>query len=203
MLASWPGQNNHCLVLAIIPLMLWCAECNASSNLALNCYGIRILSPFMGTSSRQYNWSAISQNWWIFGSSLWYDFENQSWIYVASIWHFSLAAVAAAILILSQVMVRNLGSWAYVALIDACIFRSICWMVLMVVALLCSNNVRCLEVQSGIVLSFPGMCFIWNLYINDLSLKSNRRGFFMVSRIWSENIFISDWASQYKHPAGF
>ena len=102
MLVSKPGQNNCCLALAIILSTLWRLECSASSTRALTCFDIRILSPFMGTCSRQYNWSAISQNCWIFDGSLWRDFGNLSCIYVASIRHSSLVAMTPTIL--SQVM---------------------------------------------------------------------------------------------------
>ena len=124
MLASNPGQNNRCCALAIIPLTPWCAECSASRTSAQSCLSIRILFSFMGTPSRQYNWSAIDQNCWIFSGSSWRDLGNQFCMYSANVQHSS--SVAAAAMILSQVMALSLGSCSYADIIDACIARSIC-----------------------------------------------------------------------------
>ena len=99
-------------------------------------------------------------------------------MYVTSVQHSTLVAVTA--MILSQVVAHSLRSFVYAVMIDACIFRSICWMVSMVIALLCSGNVGYLESHSGVALSFPRTCLIRNLFINDCSLKVNRRGYFYI-----------------------
>ena len=97
MLASNPGQNNRCRALAIISLKPWCAECSASRTSARSCLDIRIFS-FMGTSSRQYNWSAIDQNCRIFNVSPWHDLGNLFCMYSANARHSSSVAAAATIL---------------------------------------------------------------------------------------------------------
>ena len=89
----------------------------------------------------------------------------------------------------------SLGSGAYVAMIDACIFQLIYWIVSMIVAPMCSDNVGYLEYNQVWRWVFSGMCFIQNMYMNNFSLKANRWVFFMFSRTWSENIFTSGWWS--------
>ena len=134
----------------------------------------------MGTPSRQYNWSAIDQNCRIFYGSSWCNLRNLFCMYSANAQHSLSVAVAATIL--SQVMALNLGSCFYTDIIDACIARSICWVVSILITLLGFGDTGYLEVQSGVAFSFPGMCLMWNLYINEHSLKVNRRGFLIFSR---------------------
>ena len=169
MLASKPRQNNRCVALAIIPFMTWCAEFSASNTSTLSFFGTSILSPYMGTPSRQYSWSAIDQNWWIFASSSWRDVVNPSCMYVANVRHSS--SVAAAATILSQVIARSLGSCVYAAMINALLIRSTCWTASIVVSL-CFGEVGYLEVQSGAALSFPGTCLIRNLSFVNLDPAS-------------------------------
>ena len=200
MVASNLGQNNRCRALGIIPLTPWCAECSASRTSARSCLGIRILFSFMGTPSRQYNWSAIDQNCWIFDGSSWCDLGNPFCMYSANARHSS--SVTAAATILSQVMALSLGSYSYADIIDAYIARSICWVMSILVTSLGFGDAGYLEVQSGAAFSFPGMCLTWNLYINERYLKVNRREFLIFSRTWSENILTSGWWSTVTNRSG-
>ena len=154
----------------------------------------------MGTPSRQYNWSAIDQNCRIFDGSSWRDLGNPFCMYTANARHSS--SVAAAATILSQVMALSLGSCSYADIIDACITQLICWVVSILVIPLGFGDAGYLEVHSVAAFSFPGTCLMWNLYINERSLKVNRRGFFIFSMTWSENIFTSVWWSTVTYRSG-
>ena len=153
--------------------------------LSQSCLGMRILFFFMDTPSKQYNSSFINQNCWSARGSTCLKLGKLFWMFSINAWHF--LSVAAVAIILSHITALTFVSCAYADIIEACMACSICWAVSLVAALISVGDPQCLEVQLG------GTCLMQNLYINDCSLKSNKWGFFIFSRTWSENIFTSGW----------
>ena len=96
------------------------------------------------------------------------------------------SSVAAVATILSHVIAFSFGSLPYIDVKATLIAVS-----MILAGLSCGVPAGYQEVQTGAKLSFPGLCFTWNLYISVLSLKFNRWRFLIFSRAWSKNIFTS------------
>ena len=176
MLASNPGQNSCCRALAIIPLTPWCAECSASRTSARSCLSIRIFFFFYGHPIKTIQ--LVCHRPKLVGFSM--VVHGVTW------------GIHSVCTPLTHGIPRQwpqqprscprLGSCSYADIIDACIARSICWVMSILVTPLCFGDAGYLEVQSAAAFSFPGTCLMWNLYINERSLKVSRRGFSIFSR---------------------
>ena len=215
MLAPNLGKNNRCLAFASILFTPWYAEWSDFSVSAWSCWGMRILLPFIGAPSRQYiflvygpentsyGWEFIA---WLGGSHFVQNLLRYSILHLWPPWLWSFPMLYLSTWVTSIYQHRGrfnstvdrlgwinhncLKRLMYWVLLHLC-----CWHMIVFARVLRWGTNWVSGYAVGCHIEFSGIVFNmeWNFYISVCSLKFNRRGFFIFSRTWSENILVSSW----------